>query len=439
MELRVFPCKGLSGVCKVPGDKSISHRAALLGAIAEGDTDILNFLPGADCRSTLNCLKSLGVEIIESKEVVRVRGRGLRGLSEPLTVLDAGNSGTTIRLLLGILAGQDLFTVITGDDSLRRRPMARVVKPLKEMGAQIWGRASDNLAPLAIKGRPYLSPIAYTLPVASAQVKSAILLAGLYAEGITEVTQPTLCRDHTERMLQAFGADIEVNRLRVRVTGRKELQAQKIMVPGDISAASFLLVAGSVVQESDILIQDVGINPTRTGILDVLEMMGAKIGVYNERIWNGEPVADLRVQSAQLNGVRIGGELIPRVIDEIPIIAVAAAVAEGTTEISDASELRVKETDRIKALTCELQKMGVAVEEKADGLVINGNDRIEKAIVNSWGDHRIAMALSVAGLIASGDTTIKDTACIDVSFPNFHETLRGLGANLESWPDVETV
>ncbi|HHW41945.1 MAG TPA: 3-phosphoshikimate 1-carboxyvinyltransferase [Syntrophomonadaceae bacterium] len=439
MKLRIFPGHGLAGVCKVPGDKSISHRAALLGAIAHGSTDIVNFLQGADCRSTLGCLKALGVKIKESTEAVRVVGKGLGGLTEPLTVLDAGNSGTTIRLLLGILAGHDFFTVITGDDSLRRRPMARVIKPLKEMGAQIWGRANDSKAPLAVKGTSELTSITYTLPVASAQVKSAILLAGLYAQGTTQVTQPVPCRDHTERMLQAFGADVEVDGMTVRIKGGKDLHAQKVMVPGDISAASFLLVAGSVVPGSDILIRDVGINPTRTGILEVLDMMGAKIDVYNERTWNGEPVADLHVQPAGLKGIRIGGELIPRVIDEIPVIAVAASVAEGTTEISDAAELRVKETDRLKAITCELQKMGVAIEEKPDGLVIRGTGRIEKATVDSWGDHRMAMALAIAGLVASGETIINDTACIDVSFPDFQETLRGLGANLENWSDDETI
>ncbi|MGB9791268.1 MAG: 3-phosphoshikimate 1-carboxyvinyltransferase [Thermacetogeniaceae bacterium] len=441
MKLRVSPCKGLRGTCKVPGDKSISHRAALLGAIADGETEIANFLQGADCRSTLNCLRALGVEIIEEKDVVRVRGKGLHGLEEPSIVLDAGNSGTTIRLLLGILAAQDFFAVITGDDSLRRRPMARVIKPLREMGAQVWGRNHDNLAPLAVKGTSKLKPIAYTMPVASAQVKSAVLLAGLYAEGVTEVTQPVSCRDHTERMLETFGADIETNQLTIRVAGKKELRAQKIRVPGDISAASFLLVAGSVVPDSDIVIEDVGVNPTRTGILDVLEMMGANISVFNERTWNGEPVADLRVQSASLKGVKIGGELIPRVIDEIPIIAVAAAVAEGTTEICDAAELRVKETDRIRAIASEFRKLGVLVEEKSDGLIIQGRNCLKNKTnsIDSWGDHRIAMALAVAGLVASSDVTIEDAGCIGVSFPNFHEILSKLGAELEYWPGDEIV
>lgn len=440
MKLRVFPCKGLRGACRVPGDKSISHRAALLGAIAHGETEIINFLQGADCRSTLNCLRGLGVEIVEEKDLVRIRGKGLHGLEEPSIVLDAGNSGTTIRLLLGILAGQDFFAVVTGDESLRRRPMARVIKPLREMGAQIWGRKRDNLAPLAVKGTSELKPIAYTMPVASAQVKSAVLLAGLYAEGVTEVTQPVSCRDHTERMLETFGADIEKNQSAIRVAGGKELRAQKIRVPGDISAASFLLVAGSVVPDSDIIIQDVGVNPTRTGILDVLEMMGANISVFNERTWNGEPVADIRVQSAPLRGVKIGGDLIPRVIDEIPIIAVAAAVAEGVTEINDAAELRVKETDRIRAIASEYKKLGILVEEKDDGLVIQGSACLKNiSSVDSWGDHRIAMALAVAGLIASSGITIDSADCIDVSFPNFHEVLGELGAKLEYWPDDEMV
>ncbi|NPV28614.1 MAG: 3-phosphoshikimate 1-carboxyvinyltransferase [Firmicutes bacterium] len=431
MELRVIPGEKISGSCTVPGDKSISHRAALIGALAEGTTTIKNFQRGADCLSTLRCLRALGVKVEEEEGVVRVTGKGLNGLEEPEVVLDAGNSGTTMRLLLGVLAGQDLFAVITGDESLRRRPMGRVVQPLQKMGAQIWGRAGGSRAPLAIKGFPRLAPLAYRLPVASAQVKSAILLAGLNAEGTTTVIQPALSRDHTERMLRAFGASLEVRNLTVQIQGKKtRLQGREIDVPGDLSSAAFLLVAASILPESELFIRNVGINPTRAGILEALERMGAKIFVANERVQGGEPVADLQVQFSPLKGVEIKGDLIPRVIDEIPILAVAAAAAEGVTEISDAAELRVKETDRLRAITTELQKMGVDIQEKPDGLLIRGGRALRGASVSSWGDHRIAMALAVAGLIGTGPTTVRDVQCIDVSFPGFAALLASLGARL---------
>lgn len=428
MRLRVLPCQGLAGTCRVPGDKSISHRAAIFGALAEGTTEISNYLFGADCLSTLRCLEALGVEIERGDGRVRIRGRGLKGLKEPEDVLNAGNSGTTMRLLLGALAGQDLFTVLTGDSSLRMRPMGRVVKPLVMMGAGIRGRAGDTKAPLAVKGCPSLKPITYRLPVASAQVKSALLLAGLNASGTTTVIQPQESRDHTERMLKAFGASLEIDGLTVRLQGGIPLQGQEIRVPGDISAAAFLIVAAGILPDCDLLVRDVGINPTRTGILDVMARMGAKIEIINRREWNGEPVADLRIRSVRLRGTVIEGDLLPRVIDEIPVLAVAAVTADGITEIRDAAELRVKETDRLKAITCELGKMGAQVEERPDGLVIQGGRPLDGARMQSWGDHRIAMSLAVAGMFARGETNIEDCCCIDVSFPGFADLFSRLGA-----------
>lgn len=434
MIIRVAPGARLSGECRVPGDKSISHRAALIGAIAEGTTMIENFLSGADCLSTLRCLRSMRVNIEQDGNLVRISGCGLHGLKEPEDVLDAGNSGTTIRLLLGILAGQDFFSTITGDDSLKKRPMGRVVKPLLQMGAQIWGRESGLKAPLAVMGNGQLAPLEYQLPVPSAQVKSALLLAGLYARGQTVVHQPVACRDHTERMLQAFGAVLQIDpeNAAIHIAEGGSLHGQQVQVPGDISAAAFLMVAATVLPGSDILIRDVGINPTRTGVLDVLRQMGADYAVLNERCWCGEPVADLRIRSAHLRGVTIDGSLVPRLIDEIPIIAVAAAAAEGVTVIRDASELRVKETDRIEAIVCELTKLGADLIGLPDGLSIQGGKPLKGTIVNSWDDHRLAMSLTVAGLaVATGDTETSDAGCVAVSFPGFTELFSSLGADIE--------
>lgn len=433
--IMVKPGARLVGECRVPGDKSVSHRAALLGAIAEGPSEIENFLFGADCLSTLNCLRSMGVEIRQEGGRIRIEGRGLRGLEEPEDVLDAGNSGTTMRLLLGILAGQNFFSVITGDGSLKKRPMGRVVKPLLQMGAQIWGRASGLQAPLAIMGRGQLMPLSYRLPVPSAQVKSALLLAGLYACGDTTVLQPVPCRDHTERLMKAFGVSLRVDvEGSVHIAGGGLLQGQQVQVPGDISAAAFLIVAATILPGSDILIRDVGINPTRTGVLDVLGLMGADCVVLNERCWSGEPVADLRVRSSCLRGVEIGGELVPRLIDEVPIIAVAAAMAEGATVIRDAAELRVKETDRIEAIVCELSKLGVELIGLPDGLSINGGKALAGVAASSWSDHRLAMSLAVAGLAAAtGTTVVSNAGCIDVSFPGFTNLLSGLGARIEQY------
>lgn len=431
MKLRVS-CdgKGLFGTCSVPGDKSISHRAALIASLAEGTTQVFNYSWGADCLQTLQCLERLGVAIEKTDRCIRISGRGLDGLQEPGEVLDAGNSGTTMRLLLGLITGQDLFAVLTGDKSLCQRPMGRVITPLAMMGAQIWGRSGNKYAPLAIKGVRQVRPIEYRLPVPSAQVKSALLLAGLKASGTTTIIQPIPSRDHTEKMLQVFGASLRAAGNVIHLEGNKKLRGCSVQVPGDISAAAFLIVAATLVKGSEILIRSVGINPTRTGILDVLEMMGAEIEIQDVRSWNNEPVADLLVRSAELKGTVIKGELLPRVLDEIPVLAVAAAAAHGETVIGDAGELRVKETDRLQAITTELQKMKVVIKEKPDGLRIRGG-QLQGAQVSSWGDHRIAMALAVAGLIAKGETLVDDAGCVDVSFPTFSDLFRGLGALID--------
>ncbi|MGB4505413.1 MAG: 3-phosphoshikimate 1-carboxyvinyltransferase [Syntrophaceticus sp.] len=429
MKLLISPGQGLSGRCSVPGDKSISHRAALIASIAEGETQVFNYSMGADCLHTLQCLERLGVVIEKTDRCIRITGRGLDGLKEPRDILNTGNSGTTMRLLLGLLTGQDFFAVLTGDESLCQRPMGRVITPLAMMGAQIWGRSENRYAPLAIRGTSEVRPIEYRLPVPSAQVKSALLLAGLKAPGTTTIIQPLPSRDHTERMLQVFGASLRMMGNVIHLEGNKRLKGQVVQVPGDISAAAFLIVAATLIKDSEILIQNVGINPTRTGILDVLEMMGAEIEIQNLRSWNNEPVADLLVRSAELRGTVIEGELLPRVLDEIPVLAVAAAAAQGETEINDAGELRVKETDRLRAITTELQKMKVEIKEKPEGLWIRGG-QLQGARVSSWGDHRIAMALAIAGLAARGETLVDDAECLDISFPTFSELFRGLGAGM---------
>jgi len=417
----------LSGIVKVAGDKSISHRAVMLGALAKGKTTIENFLAGQDCLATVKCLRALGVHIegFDAKGRVEVYGRGLRGLKEPENVLDAGNSGTTARLMLGILAGQDFFSVITGDDSLRYRPMGRVTKPLKKMGAHLEGRKGGEFAPIAVTGGN-LKPIVFRSPVASAQVKSAVLLAGLYAKGETRVIEPYRSRDHTERMLQYFGVDIKVEGTSVRVKGQPELRGSKIYVPGDISSAAYFLVAGAAVPGSDVTVLNVGINPTRSGVLEVLKQMGARINIFNRRQLCGEPVADIRIQGGCLKGVKIGGEMIPRLIDEIPVLAVAAAVAEGDTVIEDAGELKVKETNRLEAVAGELSRMGARVKLLDDGLIISGIKNLKGSICESRGDHRMAMSLAVAGLLAEGETVVKDAGCVDISFPGFFDVLNSL-------------
>ena len=415
----------VKGSISIPGDKSISHRALMLGAIANGETTIEGLLLGEDPRSTAACFRAMGAEISQlNSQQVTVKGVGLGNLQEPEDVLDAGNSGTTMRLMLGLLASHPnrLFTV-TGDSSLRSRPMSRAIEPLSQMGASIWGR-KDNFAPLAVKGGQ-LKPTHYQSPIASAQVKSCILLAGLMVDGKTTVTEPALSRDHSERMLQAFGATLEIDRdtHSVTLTGQPTLQGQKVVVPGDISSAAFWLVAGAIVPGSDLLITNVGVNPTRTGVLEALAMMEADVRRENERVIAGEPVADLRVKHSQLQAAEIKGDLIPRLIDEIPILAVAAAFAKGKTVIKDAAELRVKESDRLAVMASELGKMGANITELTDGLEITGKNQLQGTEVDSFSDHRIAMSLAIAALNAVGRTTIHRAEAASISYPNFVSTL----------------
>lgn len=427
MDLKVRPARSLRGTVPVPGDKSVSHRAVMLGALAEGDTFIENFLPGEDCLATVACFKKLGIEITGPENgVLRVCGRGLDGLQEPEDVLDAGNSGTTMRLLLGIMAGQPFFSVITGDASLRRRPMARVTGPLGRMGARIEGRQDGNLAPLAVRGGS-LRSIHYTSPVASAQVKSAVLLAGLFADGVTRITEPHRSRDHTERMLKHFGVQVDLSGNTVLVPGRPRLFGKKVAVPGDISSAAFLMVAASALPGSDLTLQRVGINPTRSGIIDALISMGASVELLNPREEGGEPMAEIRVRyTGRLTGTSVGGEMIPRLIDEIPALAVAAALAGGITEIRDAAELKVKESNRISTVAGLLASFGAVVEELPDGLLVRGGHPLKGCACKSYGDHRIAMAASVAGLLAGGETMVRGAECLDVSFPGFPDVLKNI-------------
>ena len=423
------PDAGLSlqGRIRVPGDKSISHRALMLGALSEGETEIEGLLLGEDPRSTASCFQAMGAKISElNTELVKVKGIGLGNLLEPVDVLNAGNSGTTLRLMLGILASHPgRFFTVTGDSSLNSRPMSRVVKPLQQMGAQIWGRKSNSLAPLAIAGSA-LKPIHYQSPIASAQVKSCVLLAGLMTEGQTTVTEPALSRDHSERMLRAFGAELTVDpdTKSVTVTGPAQLYGQKVVVPGDISSAAFWLVAGAIVPGSELVVENVGVNPTRTGILDALAMMGADIQLENQREVAGEPVADLRVRSSRLVSCTIAGDIVPRLIDEIPILAVAAVFAEGTTVIKDAEELRVKESDRITVMARQLNKMGAKISEFPDGMEITGGTPLKGADVDSYTDHRIAMSLAIASLLAIGTTTIQRAQAAAISYPDFTATLQ---------------
>jgi 3-phosphoshikimate 1-carboxyvinyltransferase len=423
------PISGLSvkGAITIPGDKSISHRALMLGAIAAGETIIEGLLLGEDPRSTAACFSAMGAEISElNSERVIVKGIGLGNLQEPTDVLNAGNSGTTLRLMLGLLASHpNKFFTVTGDSSLRSRPMSRVVKPLQEMGAAIWGRKDNSIAPLAIKGQQ-LKPTHYHSPIASAQVKSCLLLAGLMVDGKTTVTEPALSRDHSERMLQAFGAELALDRATnsVTITGKPQLRGQNVVVPGDISSAAFWLVAAAIVPGSQLVIENVGVNPTRTGILEVLDMMGADVQQENQRTVAGEPVADLRIKSSQLKACTIAGEIIPRLIDEIPILAVAAVFAEGTTVIKDAEELRVKESDRIAVMASQLNKMGAKITELPDGLEIVGGTQLTGSEVDSFTDHRIAMSLAIAALNAKGTTNIHRAEAASISYPDFFATLK---------------
>jgi len=418
----VRTAKKIAGTIVVPGDKSISHRAVMLGSLARGTTVVSGFLQGEDTIATLNAFRHMGVDACEKNGKLSIQGAGLFGLREPEDVLDCGNSGTSMRLMTGILAGQRFFSVLSGDRYLRNRPMGRVIEPLAKMGAKILGRSGGAKAPLAIQGGE-LKGVSYLSPVASAQIKSSLLLAGLYACGETEVKEPSLSRDHTERMFRYFGADIEPRANGAVVRGGRELEGREVTVPSDISSAAFFIVAALLVPGSELLITNVGVNPTRTGILDILLKMGAAIELLNTREVSGEPVADILVRSSSLRAVEISGDLVPRAIDEFPVLCVAAACAEGKTIVRDARELRVKETDRIAAMAANLSKAGVKILETEDGMEITGTDTLLGCEVDSFGDHRIAMSMLIAGLVARGQTTVTDTDCIATSFPTFLELL----------------
>lgn len=422
------------GELTVPGDKSISHRSIMFGAISQGLTEVTGFLQGADCLSTISCFQKLGISIENLGDCVHIYGKGLHGLTAPSQILDVGNSGTTTRLISGILAGQPFESTLDGDNSIRRRPMKRIFTPLSEMGAafQCWDKNSfpacrtisdSGCAPFTVCGGQ-LQGISYQSPVASAQVKSAVLLAGLYAEGETSVTEPALSRNHTERMLTGFGADICSHGTTAMIKPQPRLEGQKIHVPGDISSAAYFIALGLVTPHSEILIQNVGINPTRDGILQVALAMGADVTLFNKRIVSGEPVADILVKSSTLHGTTIEGEIIPTLIDEIPVIAVMAAFAKGTTIIRDAKELRVKESDRIAAITENLSAMGGSITATTDGMVIEGGKPLHSANIHTYQDHRIAMAFTVAGLNAAGETILDDSECVTISYPSFYNDIQ---------------
>ena len=410
------------GQIKVPGDKSISHRAVMLGSLANGVTEISGFLKGADCLSTIDCFRKMGIDIDINGENVTVHGNGLRGLKKPDEMLYTGNSGTTTRLLCGILAGQNFDTSITGDASIQKRPMGRVVKPLSMMGAKI----ENEYCPLYITGTK-LHGIDYKMPVASAQVKTAIILAGLYADGETVIHEIEKSRDHTELMLSAMGADLTVDNLDITVKPTNDLTAVNVDVPGDISSAAFFLVLGAIMPNSQITVTNVGINPTRTGIIDVLKDMGADITLENVHTSAGETVADITVRSSSLKGTTVGGDIIPRLIDELPIIAVAAVFANGQTVIKDAQELKVKETNRIRAVVDEFNKCGIDITETDDGMIINGGKSIHGADFKTYGDHRMAMSLTVLAQLADSESTLDDSDCACVSYPTFFDDFYKLG------------
>ncbi|MBY0758335.1 MULTISPECIES: 3-phosphoshikimate 1-carboxyvinyltransferase [Sellimonas] len=422
----------LRGEITIPGDKSISHRSVMFGALSKGTTEITNFLYGADCLSTIGCFRQMGIDI-EQKEEGRliVHGKGMRGLSAPGSHLDVGNSGTTTRLISGILSAQPFTSVLSGDDSLNSRPMGRIITPLTRMGAKIESIRGDGCAPLRIDGTNSLHGITYHSPVASAQVKSSILLAGLYADGVTSVTEPVLSRNHTELMLCKFGASVSTEisadaSARISILPCQELYGQKIHVPGDISSAAYFIAAALLVPGSELLIKNVGTNPTRAGILKVCQDMGADITYVNETAEGGEQTADLLVRSSSLHGTVVEGRLIPTLIDEIPMIAVLAAFADGTTVIRDAAELKVKETDRIRTVTENLTRMGGDVTPTEDGMIIRGGKALHGTVINPYLDHRIAMAFSVAALASDGVTDILDSSCVDVSYPGFFASLKSL-------------
>ncbi len=422
---------GLKGEVSIPGDKSISHRCIMFGSIAKGKTEVSNFLQGADCLATINCFRQMGIEIENKKDTVIVHGKGLHGLHAPTEILDVGNSGTTTRLISGILVGQPFESKLSGDESLNSRPMKRIMEPLNRMGGNISSILRNGCAPLYIAPGT-LHGIHYNSPVASAQVKSAILLAGLYSDSGTSVTEPSLSRNHTELMLKEFGADIhsqhelDTTKATASIHPCEELFGQKIAVPGDISSAAYFIAAGLLVPDSEILVKNTGINSTRAGILKVCEDMGADITLIDQRTEGGEQIADILVRTSQLHGTTIDGDIIPTLIDEIPIIAVMAAMADGTTIIKDAAELKVKETNRIETVTDNLKAMGCDITATDDGMIINGGNPLHGATIHTLLDHRIAMAFSIAALTADGTTKILDSKCVDVSYPTFYDTFEEL-------------
>lgn len=427
MRETITPRIDIKAVLSVPGDKSISHRAVMLGALAKGDSHISGFLNGADCLSTIDCFKKMGVSIELNGDNVTVRGGGLHGLKAPDEILDVGNSGTTLRLISGILAAQPFESRLTGDASIQKRPMNRVSAPLKQMGARFIGERPDGslYAPFGIAGGQ-LEGICYDMPVASAQVKSSLLLAGLYAKGETTVIEPAPTRDHTEIMLNSLGADIKKVGRKITCRPVKELFARDISIPGDISSAAYFIAAGIMCKNSHIVINNVGINETRTGIIDAFNDMGANLRILNKRTVCGEPVADIEASCSLLKGITIGGDIIPRMIDEIPVFAAAACFADGRTVIKNAEELKVKESNRIKTVVSELKKLGADIHETPDGMIINGGTKLTGAAVQSHGDHRIAMSLAAAGLCADGETVIDGAECVDISFPGFFSLIRRL-------------
>ncbi len=412
----------LNGEITIPGDKSISHRAIMLGAISEGLTEVTNFLRGADCLSTIDCFRKMGVSIDDEIDIIRIHGRGLHGLCAPNELLDVGNSGTTTRLISGILAGQSFTSTLNGDDSIQRRPMNRIITPLSQMGATIESIKENGCAPLKISPSK-LHGIHYQSNVASAQVKSAVLLAGLYSEGTTSVTEPTRSRNHTELMLNYFGGSVTIEDTTATLLPVSELYGQKVEVPGDISSAAYFMAAAAIVPNSEVLIKNVGINDTRDGMIHVMNSMGADLTLQNKRNLSGEPVADILVKTSNLHGITIGGSLIPTLIDELPIIAILAACANGTTIIKDAQELKVKESNRIDVMAKNLSLMGVNVTATEDGMIIEGGNPLTGATIQTKLDHRIAMSFAVASLIAEGTTTLIDGECVNISYPNFYEDL----------------
>lgn len=415
----------LHGELTVPGDKSISHRAVMFGSLAKGTTKITHFLEGADCLSTISCFRKMGIDIENNSGEILVHGKGLHGLSAPVDILDVGNSGTTTRLISGILAGQNFVSELTGDDSIQSRPMKRIMTPLLSMGADIASIKGNNCVPLRITGHP-LKAIHYDSPVASAQVKSCVLLAGMYSDGITSVTEPVLSRNHTEIMLNYFGAQVTSERTTASIAPEPSLFAREITVPGDISSAAYFIAAGLLVPGSEILLKNVGINPTRDGLLRVCKDMGADITLLNVNM-EGEPTADLLVRTSSLHGTTVGGEIIPTLIDEIPMIAVMAAFAEGTTVIKDAKELKVKESDRILVMAENLSRMGADITPTEDGMIIHGGKPLHGAEIDSYLDHRVAMSFAVAGLLCDGPLSIKGGDCVKISYPEFYEDLYRLG------------